>query len=410
MPNSEDSPLLKQTWYRDENRKTVLAESSFESYTSLWLPYRSWTNFLFSTVPLGIFFGWTKYNDTLNFVFNFLAIIPLSTLLGTATEIVASFTNETIGGLLNATFGNAVEVILGFSSLRLGLMDVVKATLLGSVLSNLLFVLGWSFLLGGMFHTTQAINPAIADSNISVLAVALFGFLIPAVFSASEDTSLSNIQLLSLFTSCFMFLLYLLFLFFELVTHAHLYDTRKLVRSGSMRRSYSSINQSVVNSPVTFHRKANVLPLYFAILLLLASIFLTSWCSEYLIASIEGFSKQTRLSSTFVAFVLLPIVGNATEHMAACSFAIKGNIDLSISIACGSSVQVALFVAPVLVFSSWFFSSEVLTLDFHLFETAMLAVAVVVTSLALRDNSSNWLEGAELLISYGIISAAFFFK
>lgn len=404
-------PLLKQT--KSAKRKSfVRNKSSFvfhDTSTSLWTSYISWTMVLFPTVPVGLLVGWLGYSEACIFILNFLAIIPLSTLLGNSTEVICSYTNDVIGGLLNATFGNAVEVILGISALRFGLLDVVKATLLGSVLSNLLFVLGWSFLLGGFCHTVQPINPAISDSNISVLAVALFGFTIPAVFSATEtEPSRTNVQLLSLLTAIFMFLLYLLFLIFELITHAHLYDTKKLVRSSS-RFSSEEGGHNYFPTVGSIHSTSKS-PLWVAIGVQLGTVVLTSYCSEYLVQSIQGFSKETHLSSSFVAFVLLPIVGNAAEHLAACTFAIKGNIDLSISIACGSSVQVALFVAPLLVISSWFMPGPVLTLDFHLFETVMLGIAVAVTSLALRDNSSNWLEGAELLISYCIISTAFFLK
>ncbi|GJQ12117.1 hypothetical protein GpartN1_g3908.t1 [Galdieria partita] len=409
MNLDDQVPLLKTTSTKYSSRKSFVRNQSFfvfrGSFNSLWTTYFSWTLVLMPSVPLGLVLGWMGYSETWTFLVNFLAIIPLSTLLGNSTEVISSYTNDVIGGLLNATFGNAVEVILGISALRFGLIDVVKSTLLGSVLSNLLFVLGWSFLLGGLFHTVQPINPAISDSNISVLAVALFGFTIPAVFSATEtELSKVNVQTLSLLTAIFMFLLYLLFLVFELITHAHLYDSRKMLRSSSQR---SLVRNASLTEPMD-----NTLPesLWLAIGIQLGTVILTSYCSEYLVHSIQGFSKRTKLSSSFVAFVLLPIVGNAAEHLAACTFAIKGNIDLSISIACGSSVQVALFVAPLLVITSWFMTGPLLTLDFHLFETVMLGIAVAVTSLALRDNSSNWLEGAELLISYAIISTAFFLK
>ncbi|GJD06810.1 Ca(2+)/H(+) antiporter [Galdieria sulphuraria] len=317
-------------------------------FSSLWITYFSWNLLLLPTVPLGLVLGWMGYSETWTFIVNFLAIIPLSTLLG------------------------------------------------------------WSFLLGGLFHTMQPINPAIADSNTSVLAVALFGFTIPAVFSATEtELSKTNVQILSFLTAIFMFLLYLLFLVFELITHAHLYDNHKMIRSSSKRISEEDWNDSQTQELVDATSTGS---LWLAVGIQLGTVILTSYCSEYLVHSIQGFSKRTKLSSSFVAFVLLPIVGNAAEHLAACAFAIKGNIDLSISIACGSSVQVALFVAPLLVISSWFMPGPLLTLDFHLFETVMLGIAVAVTSLALRDNTSNWLEGAELLISYAVISTAFFLK
>ncbi|EME29822.1 Ca2+:H+ antiporter, CaCA family [Galdieria sulphuraria] len=411
--DDDQVPLLRATSTKRVIRKSFVRnqQTSFVlrgHFSSLWITYFSWNLLLLPTVPLGLVLGWMGYSETWTFIVNFLAIIPLSTLLGNSTEVISSHTNDVIGGLLNATFGNAVEVILGVSALRFGLIDVVKSTLLGSVLSNLLFVLGWSFLLGGLFHTMQPINPAIADSNTSVLAVALFGFTIPAVFSATEtELSKTNVQILSFLTAIFMFLLYLLFLVFELITHAHLYDNHKMIRSSSKRISEEDWNDSQTQELVDATSTGS---LWLAVGIQLGTVILTSYCSEYLVHSIQGFSKRTKLSSSFVAFVLLPIVGNAAEHLAACAFAIKGNIDLSISIACGSSVQVALFVAPLLVISSWFMPGPLLTLDFHLFETVMLGIAVAVTSLALRDNTSNWLEGAELLISYAVISTAFFLK
>mmetsp|Transcript_6219 Transcript_6219/g.12280 ORF Transcript_6219/g.12280 Transcript_6219/m.12280 type:complete len:393 (+) Transcript_6219:294-1472(+) len=351
--------------------------------------YQSWVNLLLVFVPVGILAGLSHWNQTFVFLANFLAIVPLAMILGKATEDIAAHTNDTVGGLLNATFGNAVELILCIQALRQGELDIVQATLVGSILSNLLLVLGCSFLFGGVIFREQSIKPAVAESNGSILYIAVMGFLIPTIYGTTSGRTTEGMESLSFFIAVVMLLVYFLFLFFQLVTHASMYE----------------MNDDDDENDET-HEESKVSSVPVATTILLVSCLFVSRCSDYLVESVSSFSSAVGLNTTFVSLVLLPLVGNAAEHFSAVSVAMKDKMDLSIGIAVGSSIQIAIFVAPFLVVVSKLAGFSVLTLSFNVFETAMVLLSVMLVNTCLRDLSTNWLEGVVLLSAYAMVAIA----
>mmetsp|Transcript_9122 Transcript_9122/g.16407 ORF Transcript_9122/g.16407 Transcript_9122/m.16407 type:complete len:404 (-) Transcript_9122:228-1439(-) len=350
--------------------------------------YKSAWSILLIFVPLGIAAGMLEYSPVLVFTANFLGIVPLALVLGTATEDIAGYTNDTVGGLLNASFGNAVEMIISIQALRLGLVDLVKATLLGSVLSNLLLVLGCAFLFGGLVFQKQAISPEVVTSTTSLLSLSAFSFVIPSVFGMTNGRLLLQVDELSLCAAMGLILCYLCYLAYQLITHKNLFEGTEGEDEGD--------EEPNVSLPV-------------ACLILCVSCGLVSWTSEYLVDSVGGFASAMGLPASFVSVILLPIVGNAAEHFSAISVAMKDKMDLSVSIAVGSSIQIASFVAPFMVITSWVFGLPLLNLDFGAFSTTILMVTIFVVNVILRDLNSDWLKGAILLIGYAIVASSFFF-
>lgn len=362
--------------------------------------YSSNLNSLLVFVPLGILAGLFELPAFYVFIFNFLGMIPLAMLLGKATEDIAEHTNETMGALVNVTFGNAVELILSISALRAGRMTLVQDTIAGSVLSNLLLVLGSAFFFGGLRYREQMVLPAVSEANADLLSFAVFGFSIPALFAMALPNDVKKSvteEKMSLVTSICLLLMYAMYLAFQLYTHAELYE-------GVNEEMDEEAGIGEVGS-----RDETVASLPTAVGILLGMVVLVAFCSEFLVGAIDGFSERVGLGQKFIAVVLLPVVGNAVEHMSAILVARHNKIDLSIGIACGSSVQIALFAAPFLVVISWFFGTEHLTLNFALFETVCIGFSVFVVNATLRDSRSNWLEGAVLMMCYVILAAAFYF-
>ncbi|KAA8499256.1 Vacuolar calcium ion transporter [Porphyridium purpureum] len=377
--------------------------------------YSSPLNYLLVCVPLGILAGILRWNDSLVFVFNFIGCVPLATILGRATEDVADHTNETIGGLINATFGNAVEIILSIAALRTGQLDVVRSTLIGSILSNLLLVLGSSLFFGGLLFREQRITPAVVEANSLALGVAAVGFVLPTLFSSSlgalrvENKEFKN-ELFSLLAAILILIVYVCYLVFQLFTHADDFDEDagetdalldNMVDAGIDIEHIADdgFSEGDAKSPV---------PMKFALAILVVDVLIVSLCSEFLVSSIEGFSKAFNLSPTFVALILLPVIGNAVEHLSAVMVAMKNKMDLAIGIACGSSVQIAMFAAPLMVILSWLMGGEHLTLAMNMMDLSSVVIAVGLANLTLRDSSSNWLEGITLIIIYLMVGCAFY--
>lgn len=369
--------------------------------------YSSHLNILLIFVPLGILASYLHLSPSICFVCNFIAMIPLAMLLGKATEDIAAHTNETLGALVNVTFGNAVELILCIAALRNNKMRLVQNTIAGSVLSNLLLVLGSAFFFGGLRYREQIVLPAVSEANADLLSFAVFGFSIPALFAMALPASPGKTEAeerMSLVTSICLLLIYAMYLFFQLYTHAELYQRPEHNEEEfgmSIDALDAAAGRAVEEEPVAS------LPIAMAILV--GMVALVAIASEMLVQSIDGFSERVGLGQKFIAVVLLPVVGNAVEHMSAILVARHNKIDLSIGIACGSSVQIALFVAPVLVVVSWIMGRHHLTLNFQLFETICLGFSVFVVNATLRDSRSNWLEGAVLVMCYFILATAFYF-
>ncbi|RKP23062.1 hypothetical protein SYNPS1DRAFT_19202, partial [Syncephalis pseudoplumigaleata] len=307
--------------------------------------------------------------------------------LGYATEEIALRFGETIGGLLNATFGNAVELIIAIVAVKDGMIRVVQASLLGSILSNLLLVLGFCFLLGGFRYSEQSFNLTAAQNYASLLALSCLSLLIPAAFWISLDDhkkASEAVLQLSHISAIFLLAIYLLFLYFQLHTHAHLYEAEdEDTEYPTLTLSFSLVALVLVTVLVSFH-------------------------ADMLVDAIEAITKGGMLTDTFVGLILLPIVGNAAEHMTAVTTAMKNKMDLAIGVALGSSMQIALLVTPLLVIIGWAIGQP-MTLFFQGFETVVLFVSVLIANYLIMDGKSNWLEGAMLLGTYCIIAVAFFY-
>ena len=334
------------------------------------------------------FLGW---GELAVFVTAAIAIIPLAGWMGQATEEIAVVVGPSLGGLLNATFGNATELIIALIALNAGLINVVKSSITGSIIGNLLLVMGLSMLLGGIKFKEQDFQPVIARMNASSMNLAVIAILLPtAVDFTSPSITEPTLQRLSVAVAIVLILVYGLTLLFSMKTHAYLYDVGTAEEEGAEEE----------------HHEAPNLPLWIGVLL--AATLVVAIESEWLVGSLEVATKQLGLSELFTGVILLPIIGNAAEHATAVTVALKNKMDLSLSVAVGSSMQIALFVAPVLVIAGWL-TGQPMDLDFNNFQLIAVAVSILIANSISSDGSSNWVEGTLLLATYTIIGLAFFF-
>ncbi|MEA5462743.1 calcium/proton exchanger [Leptothoe sp. PORK10 BA2] len=334
------------------------------------------------------FLGW---GELAVFATAAIAIIPLAGWMGQATEEIAVVVGPSLGGLLNATFGNATELIIALVALNAGLINVVKSSLTGSIIGNLLLVMGLSMLLGGIKFKEQTFQPVIARMNASSMNLAVIAILLPtAVDFTSPSITEPTLQRLSVAVAIVLIMVYGLTLLFSMKTHAYLFDVGTAEEEG--------VEED--------HGEAPNLFLWIGVLL--AATLVVAVESEWLVGSLEVATKQLGLSELFTGVILLPIIGNAAEHATAVTVALKNKMDLSLSVAVGSSMQIALFVAPVLVIAGWLMGKP-MDLDFNNFQLIAVAVSILIANSISSDGSSNWLEGTLLLATYIIIGLAFFF-
>lgn len=370
-------------------------------------------NFLLIFVPLGILAGINGWSSNAVFWINFCAIVPLASLLAFATEELADHVGETLGGLLNATFGNAVELIVSVIALKDNQVRIVQALMLGSILSNLLLVLGCCFIAGGITRVQQTFNQTVAQTMSSLMALATAGLLIPAAFHASlpepkkdhgfpvPGTSDDLILSLSRGVSIILLVLYVLYLFFQLKTHKALFEEQ------AQEGDDGIITTSLPSDGVVKSEEKHLSVISSLSVLVVSTIFV-SLCADYLVGSIDDIVESSGLSKTFIGLIVIPIVGNAAEHVTAIVVAMKDKMDLAIGVAVGSSLQIAIFVTPFMVIVGWIIDVP-MSLYFSTFETAILFVSVFITNLVILDGESNWLEGAMLLSTYLIVALAFFY-
>jgi Ca2+:H+ antiporter len=317
--------------------------------------------------------------------------------MGTATEEIAVVAGPNLGGLLNATFGNATELIIALVALNAGLVNVVKATITGSIIGNLLLVMGFAMLLGGLRYKEQEFQPILARVNASAMNLAVVAILLPTAMDAtSVGLSEVTIQRLSVAVALVLILVYGLSLLFSMKTHSYLFQ----VGVAGM----DEITESNI-APETPEHKPNIL-LWVGVLLVVTLF--VAYESELLVDTLEEATSQLGLSSLFTGVILLPVIGNAAEHATAVTVAMKNKMDLSLSVAVGSSMQIALFVAPVLVLAGWFMGQP-MDLDFNPFELVAVTVSVLIANSISSDGKSNWLEGTLLLATYVILGLAFYF-
>jgi len=339
---------------------------------------------LLACVPAALISNYTGGPPALTFVTAALGIVPLAALMGRATETLAARAGHQVGGFLNGTLGNAAELIISFFAIRAGLLELVKASITGSILGNLLLVMGASLLAGGLRHKTQRFDRTSAGLNATMLLLAVIALGVPSLFSqAIEVANHDAVEYLSLGVAGLMILIYGL---------SQLY----LFRNG---RNASRSEPG--------HRETDWPPIKAGIVLAIATI-TTAWLSEVLVGVVEPVLERLGWTEFFIGVVIIPLVGNVAEHLVAVQAATKDQMDLSIGISVGSGLQVALFVAPVLVFLSLAMGNP-LTLVFNPFELAALGAASLITAMVALDGESNWMEGAQLLVVYTILAMAFFF-
>ncbi len=364
---------------------------------SLLKPSLDW---LLLFVPVAFFFRLTNGSPTALFITACLAIIPLAGWMGRATEHLAEKVGEGIGGLLNATFGNAAELIIALIALKAGLFGVVKASLTGSIIGNMLLVMGLSFFAGGLKFPEQRFNRTAARSSVTTLLLAAIALVIPTIFhlvAAGEGKWTPRLeQNLSLGIALVLFATYVATLLFSLKTHKSLFVGESknspipLSEAGEEEEAHEewSLKKSIVT-------------------LLIATIFV-ALMSEFLVGSVEDARQKLGLTEVFVGVIVVAIIGNAAEHSSAIMAAMKNKMDLSIGIAIGSSVQIALFVAPVLIFASYLFGKP-MDLEFSIPEISAVIISVVIAGQIAGDGESNWLEGVQLLAVYLVLGILFFF-
>lgn len=346
-------------------------------------------------IPISIAAHFLEWGETVVFITAGLAIVPLAAFMGEATEEIAVVVGPNLGGLLNATFGNATELILAFVALREGLIDIVKATITGSIIGNLLLVMGFAMFLGGLRYKEQSFQPKAARLNASSMNLAVIAILLPtAVQYTSSGIGEETLQNLSVAVAVVLILVYGLTLFFSMKTHAYLYDV-----------SVVDLEIDKEEAEILEKSKPNILLWVFVLLIVTLSVAVES---ELLVDSLEVATSQLGLTALFTGVILLPIIGNAAEHATAVTVAMKNKMDLSMSVAMGSSLQIALFVAPILVIAGWIIGQP-MDLDFNPFELVAVAVAVLTANSISSDGQSNWLEGTLLLATYIVLGLAFYF-
>ena len=338
-------------------------------------------------LPVTIIGEIAGFSDTILFICSSLAIVPLAGLMGKSTEAISVYCGQKIGGLLNATFGNATELIIAFVAMKEGMFDVVKASLAGSVIGNILLVLGMSMLVGGLKYKTQEFNRHSMNITASMLLFAVLGLAIPAIFTHAlpESSLTTEYEGFSVVVALLMLLVYVMQFVFTFVTHKSLYEEGVPAEEESHPQTKLSVS----------------------ILVLVASTVCIAVLSEIFVGTIEPMAESAGLSTTFVGIILVPIIGNAAEHSSAIFMAYKNKMNAAVEIALGSSLQIILFVMPVLILLSLFFTP--MSIIFTPFELVAVTASVLIANRVDADGESNWLEGLQLVSVYIMIGAAFFF-
>jgi Ca2+:H+ antiporter len=346
-------------------------------------------------IPIAFAAESLKLNPILSFVASGLAIIPLAALIADSTEAIAEVIGPSLGGLLNATFGNATELIIATVALRSGLVEVVQASITGTLIANLLLALGMAILLGGIRFKEQSFQPTVARINASSLNLSLVVLLSPtAIHFTSSGLQKETLDRFSIVASLLLLVFYGMTLIFSMGTHRHIYELRE-----------TELEETELEGVVSDPHQAG---LWRSVAILLVCTVVLVFVSEILVASLEKAIATLGLTELFTGVILIPIFGGAVEYITAATFAIKNKMDLAVAVAMGSSLQIAMFVAPILVLVGQAIGQP-MNLDFNPFEVLAVAIAVVIANSISTDGKSNWLERALLLITYAVIGAAFYF-
>ncbi|KZT69758.1 calcium/proton exchanger [Daedalea quercina L-15889] len=429
MPTSSETTPLLPTQNGNGNAQSppfshrVIKFFKAEGEPSWLASYRyfffdSWFNILLVFIPLSFIAERLQWDAACRFGFSFMAIMPLAALLGTATDQMSLKLGQTLAGLLNATFGNAVEIIVGVAALLQNQLRIVQTSMLGSILSNLLLVLGCSFFAGGLKYPQSDFDETAAQASSSLMTLACITLVIPAAYHTAQlhldknttklvdsmanaavdgtdlnTTSERGLLLISRGTALLLLVVYVAYLVFQLRTHADMFTAKK--------RNPETGEMIVVVEEEEQHM--NVPAAACALLLVTVT---TSFCADYLVASIEQVADSYKISQAFIGVILLPIVANAAEHVTSVWMARKDKMALTIGICVGSSIQISTFVVPLLVIVGWI-TDHNLTLYFTDFETIVLFVSVLLVQFLIQDGKSNYMEGMMLMTLYLVIAISF---
>ncbi|KAI0848027.1 Calcium/proton exchanger [Daldinia vernicosa] len=403
-------------------------------------------NILILAAPAGIALHFLNFDGRVVFGVNFVAIVPLAAMLSNATEEIAMRTGEVLGGLINASFGNAVELIVAIIALTKNQIKVVQTSLVGSILSNLLLVLGFCFFCGGINRREQYFNTTVAQTAASLLALAVGSLIVPTVFAHTDDLNEGSIQLspnavpnISHGVALILLIVYASYLFFQMKTHVTLFneESQKVaskpifkkglpegaVASGIARAGAGATHAGVHDeegklSEIMMNPLGHMdddeeegpqLSFVVAFATLIGATVIIALCAEGMVGGIEAITSTGAVSEEFVGLILLPIVGNACEHATAVTVAIKDKMDLAIGVAIGSSMQVALLLIPLLIIIGWGMGNQDMTLAFDTFQVIVLFVSVLLVNYLIGDGKSHWLEGLILVCLYAIIATCAWF-
>lgn len=335
-------------------------------------------------VPGTLAVHYLNFSPLLTFFISALSIVPLAKFIGEATDELAIHAGSALGALLSATFGNATELIIGIFAIRAGLLEVVRASITGSIIGNLLLVTGMAIFFGGFKFKKQEFNRTASAASTSTLFLSVIALIISAIFLQTAPGIDGGItEKLSVVTAALMISTYVASLFFTLKTHKHLYTEEV----GKFEAKWSMGKASFI---------------------LLISTLAVAWMSEILVGSIEPLVASLGWTELFIGVIFVAIIGNAAEHTSAITMALKDKMDLALQISIGSATQIAMLVMPMLVLVSLMFKNQ-LNLVFNTFELVVMLLSVMMINLVIADGETNWFEGLQLMIAYAIIAAAFFF-
>lgn len=345
---------------------------------------QKWFKFLYIFIPISIGVRFLAGTSDWNFLVAALAIVPLATLIAKSTDELSKHLGPSLGGLINVTFGNTTELVISTFAILRGLLRVVKAAIAGSIITNLLFVLGLSMFFGGIYHQKQQFNRLVAVTNATMLMVATVGMVIPAIFYyASPNIKDVVMGRFSLGVGSALFLTYIASLYFTQVTHRQF-----CTKEDKTEHPMWSLSRSILT--------------------LLISTVLVAYESDQLVGAIDQVEKHLGISGVFIGVIIIPLISNSAEYTTAVLMAVKGKIDLSLNMAMGSSIQVALFIVPIMIFFSHFVGNPMNVL-FSPFELSAIGFGVLTANTIYLQGESNWFEGVQLLAAYMIIALAFFF-
>lgn len=366
--------------------------------------------FLVICAPIALLLEFTHSEPLLVFIFAAIGLIPLAKLIGQSTERLATHYGPTVASLLNVTFGNAAEIIIGIAAISAGLLNLVKASIIGSIIGNILLVFGLSLIVGGLKHKEQFFNKENTGYQSSMLFLAIIGLAVPTILAATatEVGHQGNIEFISVCVAFVLLGVYIASIIFTFVTHKHLFSIPSVEReekNDDGRNHDSKISQDlderVQSNDLHWSKKRSIL-------LLGASLIGVVIVSEVLVSSVEVTIKKFGFSEMFVGAIIVGVVGNAAEHSSAIMLARKDKLDLSIGIAAGSGTQVAIFVVPVLVIAGILVNRH-FDLVFTIYELAVVFLSAIIFNLIAHDGKSNWFEGIMLTAVYIIVAVGFFF-